>query len=120
MFGMDALGSAYFLNSAIAGLVEIPGFVISWYLADRIGRRWTYSVLIFVTSVALMSTAFPVLYGGTGEGIISFCQSRNEREIFRGKFATNVYEVQWSRVITDLRFNGPLVITDFFISHDFI
>ena len=65
--GMDALGSQhYYINLAISAFVEGVGYALSWFLSGKIGRKRTYSMLIFLTSVSLISTVFPVLYGDKG------------------------------------------------------
>ena len=69
------LNGDLYLNFAISGLVEAPGYLIVLFLIDRIGRRWLYFWLMLLGGIACVSTIFTVEYGS--EGTSSFKLSYN-------------------------------------------
>jgi OCT family organic cation transporter-like MFS transporter 4/5 len=51
-----------FLNLFLLGLVEGPGNVLGTVLANKIGRRWTHSGLLFINSLLFMTVMLLVPY----------------------------------------------------------
>ncbi len=61
-YGLSLSTSALGINDYIAGFVsggiEIPGILLSWWMVDRYGRRFTTSSAYTTSGVACLITMF--------------------------------------------------------------
>lgn len=51
------VGGNEFLNFFLAAVVEVPGCITSWFLMDRLGRRWVTVGFFLMIGVACMLPA---------------------------------------------------------------
>ena len=64
-----------FLNLFLLGLVEGPGNLLGMVLAEKVGRRWTHSGLLFINAVFFAIVMGLTQYQYTtwwGSGVIAF------------------------------------------------
>ncbi|CAG0899770.1 unnamed protein product [Cyprideis torosa] len=47
-----------YLNSAILGAIELPAYLLSWWMMDNLGRRWSQSMLQLSCGILAMIMAF--------------------------------------------------------------
>ncbi|XP_006826119.1 organic cation transporter protein-like, partial [Saccoglossus kowalevskii] len=46
-----------YVSFFLSGAVEIPAYLVTWYLLDKVGRRWIICVFMVFGGVALIATA---------------------------------------------------------------
>ncbi|XP_017494621.1 PREDICTED: solute carrier family 22 member 21 isoform X2 [Rhagoletis zephyria] len=57
ILNMSSFGGNVYLNSALAGLVEIPAIAIAMYIITKVGKKWLFSATFFCTSLACCCAA---------------------------------------------------------------
>nr|XP_006825794.1 PREDICTED: organic cation transporter protein-like [Saccoglossus kowalevskii] len=55
----DQLGTNPYTTYVISGVVELPSYLLCWYLLDKIGRRWTMCSCMVFGGIALILSAIP-------------------------------------------------------------
>ena len=53
-----SLGGNKYLNFALVCLVEIPGYTVSWWAMNKLGRRWSLSSSLFLCAITCIGAAF--------------------------------------------------------------
>ena len=59
------IGGNFYLNFLLLAVVEFPKF-LTIPMLERLGRRWTHVLFMWLGGFAVLATIFPVLYGGQG------------------------------------------------------
>ncbi|XP_055695059.1 organic cation transporter protein [Lutzomyia longipalpis] len=57
ILNMNTFGGNVYLNSALAGLVEMPAIAIAMYIIGRVGKKWLFCATLFSTGVACLCAA---------------------------------------------------------------
>ncbi|XP_069964585.1 organic cation transporter protein isoform X1 [Bactrocera oleae] len=57
ILNMSSFGGNVYLNSALAGLVEIPAIAIAMYIITKVGKKWLFCATFFCTSIACCCAA---------------------------------------------------------------
>uniref|UniRef100_A0A0A1XIU6 Solute carrier family 22 member 21 n=2 Tax=Zeugodacus cucurbitae TaxID=28588 RepID=A0A0A1XIU6_ZEUCU len=57
ILNMSSFGGNVYLNSALAGLVEIPAIAIAMYIITKVGKKWLFCATFFGTSIACCCAA---------------------------------------------------------------
>lgn len=65
VINVSNMGGNTFLNLFLLGLVEGPGNVLGTVLANKIGRRWTHSGLLFINGMFFLTVMLIVPYQST-------------------------------------------------------
>lgn len=64
----ENLNGNLYLNFGLAGIVEIPAYLLVIVLVDRFGRRRLYSIWMIIGGLACLSTILPIEYEPEGKG----------------------------------------------------
>ncbi|XP_067642191.1 organic cation transporter protein isoform X2 [Eurosta solidaginis] len=57
ILNMSSFGGNVYLNSALAGLVEIPAIAIAMYIITKVGKKWLFCATFICTSIACCCAA---------------------------------------------------------------
>ncbi|XP_038116543.1 solute carrier family 22 member 21 isoform X3 [Culex quinquefasciatus] len=57
VLNMNSFGGNIYLNSALAGLVEIPAIALAMYIINRTGKKWLFCATFFACSLACLCAA---------------------------------------------------------------
>ncbi|XP_058823477.1 solute carrier family 22 member 21 isoform X1 [Topomyia yanbarensis] len=57
VLNMNSFGGNIYLNSALAGLVEIPAIALAMYIINRTGKKWLFCATFFACSIACLCAA---------------------------------------------------------------
>lgn len=57
ILNMNTFGGNVYLNSALAGLVEIPAIAIAMYIIMKVGKKWLFCGTLFCAGVACLCAA---------------------------------------------------------------
>ncbi|KAL7728521.1 hypothetical protein ACLKA6_012533 [Drosophila palustris] len=57
ILNMSSFGGNVYLNSALAGLVEIPAIAVAMYIITKVGKKWLFSATLFCAGVACCCAA---------------------------------------------------------------
>ncbi|XP_022216384.2 organic cation transporter protein isoform X2 [Drosophila obscura] len=52
ILNMSSFGGNVYLNSALAGLVEIPAIAVAMYIITKVGKKWLFCATLFCAGVA--------------------------------------------------------------------
>jgi MFS family permease len=63
-----SLGGGRYLSLVLSGLVELPGLYVSYYLLNRIGRRWSHGGMLMLGGICCVLWALGHL-AGMGESV---------------------------------------------------
>ncbi|XP_055601971.1 organic cation transporter protein isoform X2 [Uranotaenia lowii] len=58
VLNMNSLGGNIYLNSAIAGVVEIPAIALAMYIINKTGKKWLFCATFFAAALACLCAAF--------------------------------------------------------------
>ncbi|KAK6636773.1 hypothetical protein RUM43_010436 [Polyplax serrata] len=53
-----SLGGNKYLNFALVCLIEIPGYTLSWWAMNKLGRRWSLSLSLLLCASTCLGAAF--------------------------------------------------------------
>ncbi|XP_070533313.1 organic cation transporter protein-like isoform X2 [Ptychodera flava] len=54
-FNTDTLHGNPYISFLIAGAVEIPGYLSSWWACDKLGRRWSLCLCLILSGLSLVA-----------------------------------------------------------------
>ncbi|XP_075144927.1 organic cation transporter protein isoform X1 [Haematobia irritans] len=57
ILNMNTFGGNVYLNSALAGLVEIPAIAIAMYIISKVGKKWLFSATLICAGIACCCAA---------------------------------------------------------------
>ncbi|XP_046806776.1 organic cation transporter protein isoform X1 [Lucilia cuprina] len=57
ILNMSTFGGNVYLNSALAGLVEIPAIAIAIYIISKVGKKWLFSATLICAGIACCCAA---------------------------------------------------------------
>nr|XP_040220539.2 organic cation transporter protein isoform X1 [Anopheles coluzzii]XP_040220540.2 organic cation transporter protein isoform X1 [Anopheles coluzzii]XP_040220541.2 organic cation transporter protein isoform X1 [Anopheles coluzzii]XP_040220542.2 organic cation transporter protein isoform X1 [Anopheles coluzzii]XP_049462818.1 organic cation transporter protein isoform X1 [Anopheles coluzzii]XP_049462819.1 organic cation transporter protein isoform X1 [Anopheles coluzzii] len=57
VLNMNSFGGNIYLNSALAGLVEIPAIALAMYIINRTGKKWLFCATFFAAALACLCAA---------------------------------------------------------------
>nr|XP_029732351.1 organic cation transporter protein-like isoform X1 [Aedes albopictus]XP_029732355.1 organic cation transporter protein-like isoform X1 [Aedes albopictus] len=57
VLNMNSFGGNIYLNSALAGLVEIPAIAMAMYIINRTGKKWLFCATFFAAALACLCAA---------------------------------------------------------------
>ncbi|KAH8361820.1 hypothetical protein KR200_001275, partial [Drosophila serrata] len=57
ILNMSSFGGNVYLNSALAGLVEIPAIAVAMYIITKVGKKWLFCATLICTGVACCCAA---------------------------------------------------------------
>ncbi|XP_053671676.1 organic cation transporter protein [Anopheles nili] len=57
VLNMNSFGGNIYLNSALAGLVEIPAIALAMYIINRTGKKWLFCATFFFAALACLCAA---------------------------------------------------------------
>uniref|UniRef100_A0A1A9VAY2 Major facilitator superfamily (MFS) profile domain-containing protein n=1 Tax=Glossina austeni TaxID=7395 RepID=A0A1A9VAY2_GLOAU len=57
ILNMSTFGGNVYLNSALAGLVEIPAIAIAMYIISKVGKKWLFSATLVCAGIACCCAA---------------------------------------------------------------
>ncbi|KAH8311117.1 hypothetical protein KR044_004483, partial [Drosophila immigrans] len=57
ILNMSSFGGNVYLNSALAGLVEVPAIAVAMYIITKVGKKWVFCVTLFSAGVACFCAA---------------------------------------------------------------
>ncbi|KAH8347517.1 hypothetical protein KR059_012009, partial [Drosophila kikkawai] len=57
ILNMSSFGGNVYLNSALAGLVEIPAIAVAMYIITKVGKKWLFCATFICTGVACCCAA---------------------------------------------------------------
>ncbi|XP_065082866.1 organic cation transporter protein isoform X2 [Ochlerotatus camptorhynchus] len=57
VLNMNSFGGNIYLNSALAGLVEIPAIALAMYIINRTGKKWLFCATFFACALACLCAA---------------------------------------------------------------
>ncbi|XP_055541857.1 organic cation transporter protein isoform X2 [Wyeomyia smithii] len=57
VLNMNSFGGNIYLNSALAGLVEIPAIALAMYIINKTGKKWLFCATFFAASLACLCAA---------------------------------------------------------------
>ena len=66
LVGVGNMSGNIFINMAIFGIIELPGYWLGIFLSDRFGRRWTHSGAWVVITIICIAIIFIVQYPELG------------------------------------------------------
>ncbi|XP_030376159.1 organic cation transporter protein isoform X2 [Scaptodrosophila lebanonensis] len=58
ILNMSSFGGNVYLNSALAGLVEIPAIAVAMYIITKVGKKWLFCATLLCTGVACCCAGF--------------------------------------------------------------
>ncbi|KAK7496746.1 hypothetical protein BaRGS_00011955, partial [Batillaria attramentaria] len=67
-FGIKSLSGDFYLNFFLMAVVEVPPSLFVYYLANRLGRRWTCGLAFFVTSSSCLAV-IPAFFFAPAESV---------------------------------------------------
>ncbi|KAJ6636445.1 Solute carrier family 22 member 21 [Pseudolycoriella hygida] len=57
ILNMNAFGGNVYMNSALAGLVEIPAIAIAIFIIMKVGKKWIFCATLFLAGISCLCSA---------------------------------------------------------------